>query len=109
MVDFDHVVAYDPALDCGVLLAHWMWMGLKNAKLKIKDKKFQEDFWKTYRGEFKNRGLGGEVEHILKRTMRWAGIYLVSRTDGRSGSYFKKWPRWEKTIRQLGIELFTKK
>ncbi|MBI2552664.1 phosphotransferase [Candidatus Uhrbacteria bacterium] len=113
MVDFDHTVAYDPAFDCGILTAHWMWMGLKNAKLKIENEKFQRDFWRVYEKQFPplrlrggEEGLRTEVDGIKRRALRWAGIYLVSRTDGRSGSYFKKWPRWEKKIRALGIILF---
>ena len=120
MIDFDHALAYDPALDCGILTAHWMWMGLKNEELRIQNEKFQKDFWRAYRAEFINRipplrvrggkeGLRTEVNGIRRRAQRWAGIYLVSRTDGKSGSYFKKWPKWEKKIREQGIALSMQK
>ena len=109
MVDFDHAMSYDPASDCGMFLAHWMWMGLKSFRLKVGSDKFIEDFWKAYCAEFMKRELGGKVDAIMHRTQRWAGIYLVSRTDGRSGSYFKKWPGWERKIRKLGIALFLQK
>lgn len=120
IVDFDHTVAYDPAFDCGVLLAHWMWMKIRSRKLGVRSRKFIDDFWRAYKREFikhiphlrirgGKEGLRVEVDEIRKRALRWAGIYLVSRTDGRSGSYFKKWPRWEKKIREFGVELFTEK
>lgn len=106
MVDFDHAHRYDPAVDCGMLLAHWLWMGLKSRKLKVQSEKFVEDFWKAYHKEFKKKRLKKESENIEKRAKRWAGIYLVSRTDGKSGSYFAKWPNWESKIRKLGLSLF---
>ena len=117
MVDFDHAARYDPAVDCGMLLAHWYWMGLKNEELKAQSKKFIKDFWVAYEREFLNkvpplriRGGEGELRNdikgIKKRANRWIGLYLVSRTDGKGGSYFAKWPEWEKKIREEGIELF---
>lgn len=106
MVDFDHTLSYDPALDSGMLLAQWMWMGLKNAKLKNQSEKFIGDFWAAYTKAFERKKLGGEIAAIRKRSLQWSGIYLVSRTDGMSGSYFAQYPAWEKKIRALGIKLF---
>ena len=109
MVDFDHAFKFDPAFDGGVLLAHWMWMGEKNTKLHLESEQFVQNFWKGYGKEFESRGLTAEVPAIKKRALRWAGQYLVSRTDGKSGSYFTQWPAWEKNIRELGITLFLQK
>jgi len=106
MVDFDHAITYDPACDNGMFLAHWAWMGLKSKKLKVKSKKFIGDYWQAYLKEFKKRKLAKETPLIKKRTLKWMGIYLVSRTDGKSGSYFKDWPEWEEKIRRLGVNLF---
>lgn len=106
MVDFDHARTYDPALDAGMLLAHWGWMSVKSPKLQKESAKFMRDFWVAYAREFQKRKLGGELPALRARTQKWMGVYLVSRTDGRSGSYFKDFSAWEKRIRQLGIDLF---
>ena len=107
--DFDHACSYDPAFDNGVLLAHWLWMGLKGDKKLTQDSfRFITDYVAGYRQGFFSYQPGHkkELSAILNRTLVWAGYYLVSRTDGKSGSYFKDWPVWEKRIRQLGIDLF---
>lgn len=109
LIDFDLAFRYDPALDVGIFLSHWVWMGLKNKKLEIHSKKFIQDFIQQYEKEFKKKKLGEETYIIIQRAFRWMGLYLVSRTDGKSGSYFAKWPAWEKRIRQKGIELFLEK
>ncbi|MBI2427122.1 MAG: phosphotransferase [Candidatus Kerfeldbacteria bacterium] len=109
MVDFDHARTYDPALDNGMLLAHWAWMSVKSPKFQKESVKFIRDFWNAYAREFQKRKLGGELPVLRNRTQKWMGIYLVSRTDGRSGSYFKDFPAWEKRIRHLGVELFREK
>jgi hypothetical protein len=108
MVDFDHAIAYDPAFDNGIFLAHWVWMGLKSHKLKVASYKFIKNYWQAYLKQLKkNRKIDKtKLAEIRERTIKWLGIYLVSRTDGQSGSYFKQWPDWERKIRELGIDLF---
>lgn len=108
MVDFDHAIAYDPAFDNGMFLSHWVWMGLKNKKLKLESSKFIKDYWRSYIRQLKkNRKIDKtKLEKIKERTIKWLGLYLVSRTDGKSGSYFQKWPEWEEKVRGLGIDLF---
>lgn len=111
-VDFDHVLNYDPALDNGIFLSHWAWMMAKgNKKLEKDCQKFISDYFQSYLKEIKkNKKMGSNyIEGILQRTLRWMGIYLVSRTDGQSGSYFKNYPAWEKRIRKLGLDLFSQK
>ena len=110
--DFDHAMNYDPAFDNGVLLAQWVWMTLKGKeKVRQDSEKFIAGFIKAYKKAFLNgfRANRKELTEILRRTSRWVGLYLVSRTDGKSGSYFKEWPEWEKKIRQTGINLFAEK
>lgn len=108
MVDFDLAIAYDPAFDVGIFLAHWVWMGLKNKKLNIQSGKFIRDYWHAYLKQLKKNPKidRTKLREIKERAMKWLGIYLVSRTDGKSGSYFKQWPKWEKKLRELGIDLF---
>lgn len=107
--DFDHAAKYDPMHDIGVLMAHWVWMWLnKNKKLAKDSEKFLQDCWRAYWSQWKTRQkVSIEELHVMQqRALRWLGIYLVSRTDGKSGSYFKKWPAWEKRIKKFGNELF---
>lgn len=108
LVDFDHAINYDPAIDCGILLSHWTWMMLKNdSKIKKDSEKFINDFLKSYTNQLKlNKISKKDIKAIIGRVFKWMGIYLVSRVDGRSGSYFKKWPKWEERIRKNGIALF---
>jgi len=108
LVDFDFTISYDPMVDVGVLLAHWLWMSQKgNLKLNRDCHKFISDFDKYYWVKWK-RVLRPEILAQYKnRAQRWSGLYLLSRTDGRSGSYFEKWPAWEKRIRRLGTGLFS--
>jgi 5-methylthioribose kinase len=108
MVDFDLAISYDPAFDNGMFLAHWVWMSLKNKKLNIQSQKFIKDYWQSYISQLKkNRKIDKiKLAEIRERTIKWLGIYLVSRIDGKSGSYFKQWPDWEKKIRELGVGLF---
>lgn len=111
-VDFDHALNYDPALDNGILLAQWAWMTLKrNKKLEKDSQKFISDYIKAYLKELKkNKKISPDyIEGILERTLKWMGLYLVSRTDGKSGSYFKDHPAWERRIRKLGLDLFSQK
>ncbi|KKW00749.1 MAG: hypothetical protein A2898_05200 [Candidatus Kerfeldbacteria bacterium RIFCSPLOWO2_01_FULL_48_11] len=108
-IDFDHAVLYDPMHDLGVLTAHWVWMWIKgNTKLKYDSEKFltscTASYWRQWNKQPKLTAK--EQTAMRERLLQWIGIYLLSRTDGRSGSYFKPWPAWEKRIRQLGIQLF---
>lgn len=107
-VDFDHTHAFDPAFDNGVFLAHWIWMMAKGNQRLTKDaEKFIRQYLKAYQSTLIDQGVSTDhVATIMNRTLRWAGYYLISRTDGYSGSYFKQWPAWEKRVRQLGIDLF---
>ena len=109
LIDFDHTVRYDPMVDVGMLLAHWTWMCLKGKpqvahKCELFIRSFISAYWKMWAKQPKltNR------EHIamVHRLPRWIGLYLVSRVDGKTGSYFEEWPAWERRIRRLGIELF---
>lgn len=108
LIDFDLAFNYDSALDCGMLLSHWAFMMLKNdSKIKKQSKKFINDFLKSYTKQLNiNKISRKDIKAILGRISKWMGIYLVSRTDGKSGSYFKDWPKWEKKIRENGIALF---
>lgn len=104
VVDFDHTINFDPAVDNGMFLAHWVWMMLKgNKKLTQDCQKFIKDYIQSYKMEMP------KSDEILQRSLCWMGIYLVSRTDGTSGSYFKDNPIWEAKIRQTGIDLFNGK
>lgn len=108
-IDFDHTVEYDPMHDLGVLLAHWVWMAIRgNKRIKAQSEKFLVEcsraYWQAWRKQTKLTTQ--EKAEMLKRLPKWMGIYLLSRTDGKSGSYFKKSPAWEKRIRQLSISLF---
>lgn len=108
-VDFDHTVKYDPMLDVGMLLAHWVWMSLKGSKkLRLDCHKFIDSFTKSYWGVWdRHHALGAsEILSMKKRLCRWVGLYLVSRTNGKSGSYFRDKPLWECRIRSLGLDLF---
>jgi 5-methylthioribose kinase len=109
LIDFDHTVRYDPMVDVGMLLAHWTWMWLKGrAKISRESEKFIRSFstayWKPWvkQSKLTNR----ERSDMRHRLPRWIGLYLVSRVDGKTGSYFEEWPAWERRIRKLGIELF---
>jgi 5-methylthioribose kinase len=107
--DFDFSCRYDPAYDNGVFLAHWLWMTAKGEKkVRAEAKKFICDYFEAYAQAFiaEKKGNGNDLKMLQARTWRWAGLYLVSRTDGLSGSYFKDHPAWEKRIRQLGLDLF---
>jgi len=109
LVDFDFTIRYDPMADVAILLSHWVWMLLKGNKEVSKDchkfiKTFSSSYWPVW---IKVHKISNQTMQQMKlRTDKWIGIYLLSRTDGKSGSYFKKWPSWEKRIRQLGIKLF---
>ncbi|MFH1235342.1 MAG: aminoglycoside phosphotransferase family protein [Parcubacteria group bacterium] len=108
-IDFDHAVLYDSMHDLGVLVAHWVWMWVKgNKKVKHDSEKFLTSCTVSYWRQWKKQPklTLGEQTAMRERLLKWIGIYLLSRTDGRSGSYFKPWPAWEKRIRQLGIQLF---
>lgn len=109
--DFDHTVKYDPMHDLGVLLSHWIWMWLKgNKKVSQEAEKFlttcSQAYWREW--ERQPKLMPPEKSAMLERLPGWMGIYMLSRTDGESGSYFKKWPAWEKRIRQFGIQLIKK-
>lgn len=111
MVDFDFSCIYDPAFDNGIFLSHWIWMMLKGDKnLAVDSQRFINDYIINYRTTFEkhSKSQAGDLDNILDRTVGWAGFYLVSRTDGKSGSYFKDNPAWEKRIRKTGINLFAK-
>ncbi len=112
LIDFDHTIRYDPMVDVSMLLAHWVWMWLKGGdKLQADCELFMKDFSREYWSVWKECGKLPEAA-ILKmqqRLLRWLGVYLLSRTDGKSGSYFKNWPKWEKRIRNLGCDLFQEK
>ncbi|OGY46734.1 MAG: hypothetical protein A3A24_00100 [Candidatus Buchananbacteria bacterium RIFCSPLOWO2_01_FULL_46_12] len=109
--DFDHAITYDPAIDGGILLAHWVWVMLDGSKkIKNEAKMFIRDYIKNYRRSFihYSRASKTELASILNRTVSWLAFYLLSRTDGKSGSYFKDWPQWEEKIRQTGVDLFSR-
>lgn len=110
LIDFEMSVYYDPAFDTGIFLAHYFWMALKgNKKLECEAIEFIKEFKNAYNKEFKKRKKDKELSKIWQRTLKWAGIYLVSRTNGIQGSYFKNHPAWEKRIKQLGMGLFLEK
>ena len=106
-IDFDQACTYDPAFDNGLLLAHWAWMFLLTSTKKDAER-FISDFIKNYCRIIQAASVmsSAQLEALLERTRRWVGYYLVSRTDGASGSYFAQWPNWEAEIRHLGIDLF---
>jgi len=112
MFDFDHVIKYNPMLDCGMLTSHWLWMWLKNnTVIKDEAEKFIVDFWFNYwRIWKKNKYFNKTLQNkFIKQAERWMGFYLLSRTDGSSGSYFSEYPAWESKIRQLGVDLFSQR
>ena len=107
-IDFDHASTADPAFDNGIFLAHWLWMAVKGSKALTYDaEQFIRQYVAAYRRALTAVNVPSEdITGIMRRTARWAGYYLISRTDGRSGSYFRQWPLWEQGVRQLGIDLF---
>lgn len=110
LIDFDHTINYSPAIDNGFLLAHWIWMSLKDDYKITKDcQKFINDYVNYYKKEWIGKIGEKEFAEIINNSYRYAGIYLVSRTDGKSGSYFRDYPVWETKIRQKGINLFLQK
>lgn len=109
LIDFDFVINYDAAIDNGFFLSHWLWMALKgDARLNSDCIKFIEDYVENYKKQWSGKLEEKEFDQLMDRSFRFAGIYLVSRTDGKSGSYFKDFPEWEVKIRQKGIDLFQK-
>ncbi|MFA6391710.1 MAG: phosphotransferase [Patescibacteria group bacterium] len=111
VLDFDFAMYHDPALDNGVFLAHWVIKMLEGKKkIAIDCRNFIINFTKAYLKTTMTMGLSvQERDGIMKRTIVWTGVYMVSRTDGRSGSYYKKSPVWESQIRETGLALITKK
>lgn len=110
-VDFDHSCHYDAALQNGIFLAHWVWMMLKgNRKVQIDSQNFIKNYIRAYKNEFlkQPKVTKKDLKEILNRTLSWLGMYLISRTDGKTGSYFREWPEWEAKIREVGIDLFAK-
>ncbi len=109
LVDFDFTIRYDPMADVAILLSHWVWMTLKGNKKVKQDchkfiKTFSDFYWPSW---LKIHRLNtATLEKMKRRADKWIGVYLLSRTDGKSGSYFKSWPAWEKRVRQLGLKLF---
>ncbi|MFZ5391501.1 MAG: phosphotransferase [Patescibacteria group bacterium] len=109
LVDFDFAINYDPMVDLGVLQAHWLWMKEKGGYRLNRDcQRFLNNFDKYYWPAWENILSARQLKEYKNRADRWSGLYLLSRTDGRSGSYFKQWPAWEKRVRKLGLELFGK-
>ncbi|MFH0853058.1 MAG: aminoglycoside phosphotransferase family protein [bacterium] len=108
LIDFDMARMGDPAYDLGFLLSHWIWMSLHNSKkLQLDSHKFLEQFTDKYQSTMSKYISDSELTALWLRAYKWMGIYLISRVDNPAGSYFKKWPAWEKRIRQTGIDLFT--
>lgn len=112
MVDFDFTIRYDPMLDIGMLLAHWVWMWLKGRPRLARDcERFistcTRAYWACWRTQ--PRLVAHERRAMEQRLERWIGLYLLSRVDGKTGSYFEEWPVWEKRIRQLGADLFAQR
>ncbi len=107
LVDFDHTVRYDPMIDCGILLSHWVWMWVRApGKHRQDSERALQGFMCAYWAAWRSRLSAAERKAMERRLLRWIGLYLLSRTDGGSGSYFAKWPAWERRIRELGKELF---
>lgn len=106
-IDFDHTFRYDPGVDSGILLAHWVWMMLcpQDEKARNEAKQFVQTYWHSYFSEIE-KGEKGITEYLKNRVRRWIGVYLVSRTDGRSGSYFSSNAEWETAVRETGKDLF---
>ncbi|MBT4735543.1 MAG: phosphotransferase [Candidatus Marinimicrobia bacterium] len=111
VLDFDFAMHHDPALDNGIFLAQWVIKSLEGKEKATKDcRYFVRYFVRSYIKTMKSLGVPEkEVRGIIKRTVVWTGAYMVSRTDGKSGSYYKKWPKWENKIREIGIALVTGK
>ena len=110
LIDFDHTMTYDPAFELGILLSHWTWMMLKgNKNLRRDSQRFIKNFVTNYENEFFcRRSVSSKLmQQLWRRTRRWLGFYLVTRTDGKSGSYFAHDPAWENRIRSIGLALFT--
>ncbi len=108
LVDFDHTLKFNPLLDSGILLSHWTWMWLKpNKKLKKDCEKFIKNYISNYyKAWFKHPNFDRKIKDEFDYWLPcWIGWYMLSRTEGKSGSYFEKYPTWEKKIKQLGIDL----
>ncbi|MFC1663444.1 aminoglycoside phosphotransferase family protein [Patescibacteria group bacterium] len=106
-IDFDMALRGDPAFDVGLLISHWLWMLLhRSAGVRRGARQFIKTFFPIYRKNMLTRISQDEYSKLLYRTGKHAGLYLVSRTDGDSGSYFADWPAWESQIRKLGLEMF---
>ncbi|MBU0613402.1 hypothetical protein KKB10_05335 [Patescibacteria group bacterium] len=110
-IDFDFTMHHDPALDNGVFLAQWVIKSLEGKEKITKDcRNFVRRFVKSYINTMKSHSVSEyHVKGIVKRIVMWMGVYMVSRTDGKSGSYYEKWPQWESRIRETGLALVTSK
>jgi thiamine kinase-like enzyme len=109
LFDFDLSMKNDPAIDIGVFLSHWVWMMLKeDSQLNKVSQKFIKNFISGYEKTFKKNLNNNkkELQKILERSIGWLAMYLISRTDGKSGSYFKHDVLWEGKIRNTAIDLF---
>ena len=109
VLDFDFTMHFDPAMDPGMFLAQWAMKMLENKKKVATDcQLFIKRFLKSYSTTLKQYQVPlKEINDILKRAEIWIGVYMVSRTDGESGSYFEKWPDWEEKIRKTGLALIS--
>ena len=110
VLDFDFAIHHDPAFDNGIFLAHWVIKLLEGNEQVVRDcRYFIKYFNKAYIETMRSFGISAqEIEGIIRRITVWTGVYMVSRTDGRSGSYYKNQPRLEAKIRETGLALITR-
>lgn len=106
LIDFEEAQPHDPAWDIGIVTGPWLARSCSPNKNLQKDAQlFIANFTKAYRGAWQKSAHRNEVEKIMNRTPAYQGIYLLSRVDGKRGSYFAHDPQLEQSIRTLAIKL----
>lgn len=111
LVDFEFCLHLDPAMDLGIFLTHW---AIKTQELDLKIQadawQFIKDFINAYQIEWQKNvpNIQAHLQGIFKRTVDWLGIYMLSRVDGKHGSYVKD-KKVEQKVREVGKDLLIDK
>ncbi len=111
LIDFEFCLHLDPAIDLGIFLSHWFIKSQEaDDDIKQGSKKFIDDFIEEYKKVWLGH-VSDSADHlggIIKRSNKWLGIYLLSRVDGKHGSYVKD-KEVEEKVRNLGKDLLNNK
>lgn len=109
LVDFEFCLHLDPAMDLGIFLTHWVIKTQEKEALIQSDAwQFIKDFIQAYQSEWQKNvpNIQVHLQGIFKRTIDWLGIYMLSRVDGKHGSYIQN-REVEQRVRELGKDLLT--